>query len=411
MAHRKTFLLLLACFLQVLILLAVFMHAPINTTYFWTHLSEQPNASARQQGDDRTTFGEKVARDDVLSGRPVSVWSSPPTHRLNMKTAEKQEVAGKMDTEAITDTVETPEMSLSELKPAEPSRVRQPVQSLSLLLIVKTGPDYFQRRQVTRRLWFSRCTSGQLYGNRSDLTLKKQWMMKQVTVECLFLIGTSADFTVMTKLKEEIAQKGDVFLAPFADGYDRMTSKTQWSLMWSLRRDNHYDYLMLVDDDAYVVFRHLIPWLLSQPRHEFYSGHLHKNRGMINCSSSPSSRQSHPNCVDGSSPVFKGKRQYPPFASGFAYILSRDVVQVSVQEVVRYVSDVIPGNIEDAVLGTLLNGAGVSLRDEKGFVHWADELGRCPVNVTIIVVGNARANDLAKLEENDRTGKPICFGL
>ncbi|XP_065194981.1 uncharacterized protein LOC135826279 [Sycon ciliatum] len=411
MAHRKTFLLLLACFLQVLILLAVFTHAPINTSYFWTHVSEQRKSSAKQPGDDPPTFGEKVARNGVWSGRPVPVWSSPPTQRLNMKADGKQKAPAKMETEVIMDTVESTDMSHRELKPAEPRTARQPVQSLSLLLIVKTGPDYFQRRQVTRRLWFSRCTSGQLYGNRSDLTLKKQWMMKLVTVECLFLIGNSANATVMRKLKEEIAQKGDVFLAPFADGYDRMTSKTQWSLMWSLRRDNHYDYLMMVDDDAYIVLHHLIPWLLSQPRHEFYSGHLHKNRGMIHCSSSASSRQRHQNCVDGSSPVFKGKRQYPPFASGFAYILSRDVVQLSVQEVVRYVSDVIPGNIEDAVLGTLLNGAGVSLRDEKGFVHWADERGRCPANVTIIVVGNARANDLAKLEENDRTGKAICFGL
>ncbi|XP_065194376.1 UDP-GalNAc:beta-1,3-N-acetylgalactosaminyltransferase 1-like [Sycon ciliatum] len=407
MADRKTFLLLLACFLQVLILLAVFTHAPIDTSYFWTHVSEQPKASARQQGGDHKTFQEKVARDDVLSGRPVSVWSSPPTHRLNLKTADKQEGAAKMETEAIMDTVESTEMSHRELEPAEPSIARQPVQSLSLLLIVKTGPDYFQRREVTRRLWFSRCTSGQLYGKSSDLAPKEQWTMKQVTVECLFLTGTSANATVMRKLREEIAQKGDVFLAPFADGYDRMTSKTQWSLMWSLRRDNHYDYLMMVDDDAYVVFRHLIPWLLSQPRHEFYSGHLHFNRGLIPCSTDPG----HPNCVDASSPVFKGKRQYPPFASGFAYILSRDVVQLSVQEVVRYVSDTIPGNIEDAVLGTLLNAAGVSLRDEKGFVHWADERGRCPANAAVIVVGNVPANDLAKLEENDRTGKAICFGL
>ena len=143
MADRKTFLLLLACFLQVLILLAVFTHAPINTSYFWTRISEQRKSSARQPGDDPPTFGEKVARDDVLTGRPVSVWSSPPTHRLNLKTADKQEAAAKMDTEAITDTVETPEMSLRELKPAEPSRARQPVQSLSLLLIVKTGPDYY----------------------------------------------------------------------------------------------------------------------------------------------------------------------------------------------------------------------------------------------------------------------------
>ncbi|XP_065182551.1 lactosylceramide 1,3-N-acetyl-beta-D-glucosaminyltransferase A-like [Sycon ciliatum] len=281
---------------------------------------------------------------------------------------------------------------------------------LSVLLIVKTGPGYFKRRQITRDLWFSRCTSGDLFGDSKSLNWTEHQLLKDVNVECLFLAGVSEKKDVMEALRKEKETKGDIFLAPFVDNYHRMTAKTQWTLLWSLQREKPYDYIMLVDDDTYIVFRQLLPWLLRQPRQRLYSGHRHGNNNLVPvvlCSADPRN----PNCIKKLPAFLKGRSTYAPFAAGFAYVLSRDVVSLVVQDALQYITDGdgLPGNVEDAMVGGLANSTGVSLRDEPGFIHYMDE--KCSADTLILVLGNAPSRVLVKMMVNEEAGKPVCFQL
>eukprot|EP00117_Sycon_ciliatum_P030283 scpid66466/ scgid23914/ Lactosylceramide 1,3-N-acetyl-beta-D-glucosaminyltransferase A; Lactotriaosylceramide synthase A; UDP-GlcNAc:beta-Gal beta-1,3-N-acetylglucosaminyltransferase 5A len=445
MADRKTVLLLVACLLQVLILLSVLQHVPLAPeSSVWTLASDQRSLAGVQQDGYRQVEVHMKLEENVRRGGAVQPTAPGAANPDTDRGAEQAMMGGSSETdrrsqdvlqvrwakpavlaagqipydlgsdnrkERTTGAHEEAHMAKIAAGNEESSRATKPTAEssirpiLTLLLVVKTGPTYFERREITRNLWLSQCTSGNIFGSDDTLTVEERQMVKQVTVECLFLTGASENSTVMARLREEVAKKGDLFLAPFVDGYGKMTAKTQWCLTWSLVREKRYDYLLMVDDDAYVSFRSFIPWLLEQPRHGFYSGHLHYNRVVYHCAKYPE----HPNCVD--TPLLKGQRQYPHFASGFAYVISHDVAALSVLEVMRYISEGLPGNVEDAMLGTLLYAAGVSMRDERGFVHWADENRRCPLGARVLIVGNAPIDVLTTLSENDRTGKPICFGI
>lgn len=278
--------------------------------------------------------------------------------------------------------------------------VRPSTGHVFLLVVVKTGPGekYLKRRNLTRDLWMRRCRSGRLFGSA------KMTSPKSLAVECLFLSGESNDQHITAALKREAAQHGDLYVAPFQDNYKAMTAKTQWSLLWSLIQPKTFDYILMIDDDAYVAFSNFLPWLLEKPREKFYSGHLHFNRKVVHCHRDPT----HPNCIDFN---LLPHAFYPPFASGFAYVLSRDAAAASVQRTVARATQGLPGNVEDAVLGMLLQESAIALQPEEGFVHWVDEHRRCPRQAVVLVVGNAPEDVLTNLARNELHGEPMCHRL
>ena len=333
-------------------------------------------------------------------------------------------------TESHNRAVDTPDQHQS-LKPASnhnsneaaAAAAAEPVAKLErgdahknfLLVVVKTGPRYFERRNITRRLWLNRCRGKQLAPQRQQRMRREDPSMQaqnhrssleeRIGIECLFLTGQSTEENINAELRREGMLHKDLIVAPLQDGYDVMSAKTQWTLVWSLLGSRrNFEYVLLVDDDTYVVFSNLIPWLLEQPRQEFYAGHLHYDRQVKHCHRFPH----HRNCVD--QEAF-GEAAYPPFASGFAYILSRDAAISSVLRTVAKSSRPLPGNVEDAMLGVLLRESGIHLTAEEGFVHWVDESRRCTHRAAILVVGNAPGQILERMAMNEQQGIALCTGL
>ena len=330
-----------------------------------------------------------------LAVKSIMIWE----RALESKDQQQSNVSGKQQTERDA----TSKKASHQVLPASNTSL------LNVLILTKTGPGNFERRELSRELWFSKCNSSKLFGkSTSPHQAESRHLQETAIVECLFVAGVSENETVMEALRKESATKGDLLLAPFVDGYGRLTLKSMWSLAWSLNRENRFGYIMLVDDDAYLALHNLIPWLLRQPVNSLYSGHRHgKSTPIVQCSADPRN----PNCVSTIPRFLNGGPFYAPFASGFAWVLSRDVVARIVHEAMQYILDGegLPGNVDDAMVGGLANATGVSLLDEPGFIHYADE--QCPKNVSIIALGGAPDKVLRKMMKNARAGKPPCFGL
>ena len=275
---------------------------------------------------------------------------------------------------------------------------------ISLLVMVKTGPTYFERRETVRSLWLDRCRRKRLIP--PGASARARHAASLVNVSCLFVTGQSPQADVRRKVDAEVHSKGDLFSAPVPDGYATMTTKTQWILLWSLLDSSRwYDYVLLIDDDAFVAFTNFLPWLVKQPRKRFYAGHQHYERNVYRCEDNPT----HPNCVYRD---MYPADTYPPFASGFGYIMSRDVVKQSVlRAIVRTKRPGLPGNVEDAMLGVLMEEAGVAVSDQPGFVHWIDESGNCQNGDNILLIGNAPENVLRVLRSNEENNRDLCTNV
>ena len=278
---------------------------------------------------------------------------------------------------------------------------------LVLLVIVKTGPDYFKRRENVRALWFDKCRNETLISKSSPASVR--YAAEQIAVHCLFVAGQPADAEVKKKLEDEVLKKkGDLFLAPVKDNYEMMTVKTQWILLWAVTNMDpaqRWDYVMMIDDDAFVAFTKFLPWLLGQPRRGFYAGHQHFARGVYRCETDPG----HPNCVYRN--VYP-ENVYPPFASGFGYIISRDVARLSVlRAITRIKKPGLPGNVEDAMLGVMLRESGIQLINHPGFIHWWDEGRSCRSGKDLLVVGNAPPAVLEQLRKNEQDQVDLCHNV
>ncbi|XP_065175349.1 uncharacterized protein LOC135805264 [Sycon ciliatum] len=291
---------------------------------------------------------------------------------------------------------------------AIPAPRRSTESLMSVTILVKTGPTYFERRELTRKLWFNRCRSRHFVpdGPKADEHMD---VLKNVRTLCQFYTGQSESADVMTRLRAEVESKEDVFVAPIMDGYDTMTSKTLWALHWYQLQQPTSDYLMLVDDDAYVVFENLLVWLMQQPRKRLYTGspHPEQNRDVVRCALYSRSK----NCINDNHMAVIKDKTYPPFASGFSYIVSRDIAIHAVRQALTQASSALPGNVEDAMLGFLLHKAGASLTRAPGFLHWKLMHGKCSRSTPLLVVGNVPMTTLMKMARNERLGKNPCYGL
>ena len=226
-------------------------------------------------------------------------------------------------------------------------------------------------------------------------------------VTCFFMVGQSKDKKVTQWLSDEQNAFEDIRQLDVLDKYDRLTSKTLTILHWSLQ--HHYDYLLQVDDDTMVFFSNLLPWLATQPRKKLYAGHKMRNRDLsiIWCE-----KKVDKNCVHKF--VFPFLRDmYPPFANGFGYVLSRDVVTAVLSRGIAHLITFpgLPGNVDDAMVGLLANETNVSLVPVKEIVHWSRCGRRCPHGYKLLVVGEAPQPALGRLALNERHGLDLCTGL
>lgn len=104
--------------------------------------------------------------------------------------------------------------------------------TLDLLVIVVSSADHFQARQAIRKTW------GQFAVERGAYLL--------------FLLGSTEDNQIQTKIIEEDKQHNDILQGQFNDHYYNLTLKTISMMKWISENCQNVKWVLKVDDDMFV---------------------------------------------------------------------------------------------------------------------------------------------------------------
>lgn len=209
--------------------------------------------------------------------------------------------------------------------------------NIDLLVLITTTHEANDRRDAIRKTWISTSqnnTSNIRYG---------------------FLLGTSSDETLMSKVIAEAKQNGDLIIDNFVDSYHNLTYKTLMGFEWAVEFCSLAKYVMKTDDDVYVNVNNVV---------EFAKQH---NHDLDNALAGSCSVWLRPNRHK-ESKWYVSRESYPwsflpPYCSGTGYVTSMRVVR----HLLRVSSRVPFFHLEDVYVGFCLAQLAFSVIDTRGF--------------------------------------------
>ena len=227
------------------------------------------------------------------------------------------------------------------------------VQYYFLLILVSSAPANFDTRNTLRKTWA-----------RDNELMWPRWMT-------FFLVGQTRLQTESMALIKEQEDFGDLVRGNYFEDYYNQTHKIQMGFEWA-NKYCEYSFLMKTDDDVFVDTVKIISYLneLTTPNKEFYVGNLNSGMEPI--------RDNTSRWYVTEDEYFE--QYYPDYCSGFAFILSYDVVALFVE-----VFDHVPFfKIDDVYVGMLARETGILPRHKTGFeVLMSDQLLCRPLAETL----------------------------
>ncbi|XP_032094412.1 lactosylceramide 1,3-N-acetyl-beta-D-glucosaminyltransferase [Thamnophis elegans] len=180
-------------------------------------------------------------------------------------------------------------------------------QDVLLLILVKTPPENYHRRDAIRQTW----------GNEDYVH-----HYLNATIKVLFVLGQSENFSlgsdVQMKLEREDKRYGDLIQQDFLDNFYNLTYKLLLQFSWANNFCPHAKFIMPADDDIFIHTPNLIAYLQNLAQigaQDVWIGHVHH-----------------------ASPPIRNKKSkyyvsyemypwhaYPDYTAGAGYVLSRDV--------------------------------------------------------------------------------------
>ena len=207
-----------------------------------------------------------------------------------------------------------------------------------LIILVSSAPGNFERRNNIRKTW------------ARDNELKwPRW-------KTFFLLGQTQMKNVSHLLLKEDKAFGDLVRGEYVEHYWNQTYKIQMGFEWAIKYCE-FSFLLKADDDVFVDTARVISFLSepATPRREFYTGHvMRKVEASRNTGKWYVSKAEYT------------ERYYPDYCSGFAFILSYDVIALFVE-----LFDFLPVfKIDDAYVGMLAAQTGIRVVHQRGFEPW-----------------------------------------
>lgn len=118
-----------------------------------------------------------------------------------------------------------------------------PSEAPTLVALVISAPDHFEKRMAVRRTW-------------SNRTLFPH-------MRTVFLLGDPQNKTLNERIRKENAVYEDIVQENFHDTYDNLTLKTVMAFKWSAKYCPQTNFLLKVDDDVLVNSYYLKTYLKS----------------------------------------------------------------------------------------------------------------------------------------------------
>ncbi|KAL3856610.1 hypothetical protein ACJMK2_011348 [Sinanodonta woodiana] len=179
------------------------------------------------------------------------------------------------------------------------------VSNISVLTIVHTAADHFEKREVIRRTW----TNNSYFHHLGS-------------VRILFLLGTVLhNNATQNKIVDEFKTYGDLVQGDFIDSYRNLTHKGVMGYRWISENCMHAKMIVKTDDDVvvdtYKLLKQYLPNLSGRTRY-ILCNHIapgtmpiireHKSKWYVD------------------SDLFRGYNFYPRYCSGFGLIISTDII-------------------------------------------------------------------------------------
>ena len=223
---------------------------------------------------------------------------------LNMKVSDLLSALGRADLEKPPPEFQNPlPTNFSFLLNNE--KLCSEVPELEWIIYVHSNPSAGDKRKLLRETW----------GNR--------YLFKDNRTRIVFLTASTSDAIAQQSLKEEYDRYQDIIQADFEEGYKNLTLKGIMGLKWVSTYCKNAKYALKTDDDAFVnVFE------IMKIMKKYYTG----RKKTITCAlwkenSMPILRD--PSkcmkwCVKPHE--FKGRKYFPQYCAGIAFLLSGDLV-------------------------------------------------------------------------------------
>ena len=222
-----------------------------------------------------------------------------------------------------------------------------------ILLVINSKPNNIYRRNGIRKSWGD--------GGKQIHQMNHPYAWRTV-----FVIGQSRDRYLNMNIENEAKRYGDVVIGQFIDHFKNLTEKTILGMHWA-ETYCHPQYYYKGDDDVFVNPSYLFHYLkersnrlhntstTSSSRPILWAGNVGKNNRDVvrqNTSKYYVSRQ------DYSQPI------YPKYCSGFAYIMSSNVLH-GMLVAAQYKKKI--QSIDDVFIGMLGHQLGLTPRHDYRF--------------------------------------------
>ncbi|XP_053379394.1 lactosylceramide 1,3-N-acetyl-beta-D-glucosaminyltransferase-like [Mercenaria mercenaria] len=109
------------------------------------------------------------------------------------------------------------------------------VSSLTILIMVLSAPNNFDRRKVIRETW----ANGSFYSSYG-------------TARVVFLLGIINDSEVQRNIEKEFSLHRDIVQGSFIDSYHNLSHKSVMGYKWVTERCRNAKYVIKTDDDAVI---------------------------------------------------------------------------------------------------------------------------------------------------------------
>ncbi|XP_006821578.1 beta-1,3-galactosyltransferase 5-like [Saccoglossus kowalevskii] len=169
--------------------------------------------------------------------------------------------------------------------------------SVFLITMVITHHDNWVQRMVIRETWGG---------------VKK---VSDKTIVNVFVLAQTNNKVMANRLRQENEEHHDMVVLNFKDHYLNLTLKTLQSLYLVTKYCPAAEYILKADDDVFINYFSLVPFLSKSPRKDYAVGFKHYKATPVRWRKSKWFTPKH---------IYR-ERVYPPYLAGTAYVMSRDV--------------------------------------------------------------------------------------
>lgn len=256
--------------------------------------NEETNEKDNEDGNDNEA-DEKDRKNIVEEDYNSTSSASSEENEENSDNQNDIETNDKDENSTFTNNIDlilNPEYKLCDIE----SKIK-----LTFVSFVVTEPEKFDRRQQIRETWAN-----------SEISDK---------FKLFFMVGSSSDEIVNTKINEEFNKFSDIVQGDFNEPYQNITKITMAAFKWiSIYCSNSF-FTVQIDDHVLVNTYKLLEYLESLVDNQ---QHQNKLIGYVNSGIVPQRNSSNPHYIP--IEVFS-ESYYDDFCNGTAYILSSELAK------------------------------------------------------------------------------------